>query len=146
MSGRRRTRCVNDINSKALLLRRYLGTLRYLGRRGWCHPVAERRCGLDGNPLLPLQLHRVHLCSYSIPSSYLVNVSDSSGIVQDLVSSVTFLVHEQLLAYSFSKSRLSRIDMCGSADQHPLIALYTISQLTFQRSAAFSIALYPAPT
>lgn len=41
---------------------------------------------MDGDSLLSLQLHRVHLSSYSIFSSYVVDGVDTAGIEQNPLS------------------------------------------------------------
>ena len=56
------TGCVNDVDSVFLLV-----------SRGWHgrFPIAERGSTLDGDTLLPLELHAVHLCAHIIAAANL---------------------------------------------------------------------------
>lgn len=87
----RRTWCINDVDSMLLLL----ASCGH-GR----DPVTERRCTLDGDTLLPLKLHTVHLRSNTVPASDLVDLPNTTSVVQ----------------YPFRQSSLARIDVRGDPD------------------------------
>ena len=42
-------------------------------------PVTERSRALDGDTLLPLELHAVHLCAHIVTTADLMNISSGSG-------------------------------------------------------------------
>ena len=46
-------------------------------------PLAKRRRGLDGDALLPLQLHRVHLGADAVLTAHLVDLVDAARVEED---------------------------------------------------------------
>jgi hypothetical protein len=47
------------------------------------HPVAEGGGRLDGDALLTLEIHGVHLCAHGIFASHLVYGIDAAGVEED---------------------------------------------------------------
>jgi hypothetical protein len=63
-------------------------------------PDAVRRCGLDGDALLALEVHRVHLGPDAVLAPHLVNLVDPTGVKED----------------TLGERRLARVDVGGDAD------------------------------